>query len=110
MDTSEIKEHLRVIIADFKNGYFGCESTIRRIMKLMAEVEHDAYQEGYEDGYRQGEEDGYEDAIHEVTDEYFRGYEGALKCVENNVKYDSSIPDDVKEKIYQILDYVRGMI
>ena len=106
MDTSEIKEHLRVIIADFKNGYFGYESTIKRIMKLMAEIEHEAYQEGYEDGYRHGEEDGYEDAIHEVTDEYFRGYEEALKCVENNIKYNSSIPSNIKEKIYEILDYV----
>ena len=82
MDTSKIKEHLKGIITDFKHGYFGYESTIKRIMKLMAEIEHNAYQEGYEDGYRQGEEEGYEDAIHEVTDDYSDGYNDALNDIE----------------------------
>ena len=110
MDTYEIKEKIEGIVEQYGDELISLETAMEQIMRLMAEIEHEAYQEGYEDGYRQGEEEGYEDAIHEVTDEYFRGYEEALKCVENNIKYDSSIPDDMKEKIYQILDYVKGII
>jgi len=103
---SEFEERIREIITDFRNGYFGLESTIKRIMKVIAQVEDEAYREGYNKGFVHGEDIGYLESEEDITDEYFRGYEEALKCVENNIKYNSSIPSNIKEKIYEILDYV----
>ena len=102
--SSKFEERIRKIITDFKNGCLKYKPTIKRIMKVVSEAEHEAYQEGYNDGYRQGEKEGYQDAINEGVEDFYKGYQSAIETIERFIELSSSIPHDMKEKIYEIID------
>jgi len=105
---SDFEGRIREILMDFKDGYFGYESTVKRIMDVIAQAEDEAYREGYDKGFTHGEDIGYWEAEEDGTDAYFSGYNEALDMLERNIKYDSTIPHNVKEKIYDHIDYVRN--
>ena len=102
-----IQNRIMSVIEDYHDEYISLKSATEKIMQIITEVEHEAYQEGYNNGYSDCETTLREHSVIEFNKAYNNGYNNALSLLKHNIHIDSTIPVNVKRRIYEHINYIR---